>query len=722
MDKSTTYGSLALTIYPTPNLISVSPAAITASNKEIVFSIKTDSSGGFVNTANLTCSLSNHLSLMTMYRSSKEILCMASGLNAGKYYVNVSNNNIDFIVNQNLIITAYDTPVVLWAQPNVIPKNASYILVGGTSMFYSSTLSCFFDPVEADKEIQQQYITNAIYLSFNSILCPAPKFDSVKNGMQFNLRVSFFNNEWSVTSALITVMQYPPQGFYFAYNVIYSCPAGSYCPLEDTTSPHLCPSGTYQPNIESGKCILCPEGFICPFSGMISPISCPVGHFCNAKGSRMQKCPKGYFCPGGVSRDSLFGVDISLEPQICEKGTYCDGRTATGVLLRNVGVASKICKQGFVCNRGSSTQYGIGGCPAGHYCPTPEHAGIPCPPRYFCPTVRAHVQPIPCPAGTFNYHYGQTNCTSCPIGYICPISGMLLPMKCPRGYICNKENLVQAMRVCTAGYICQGGIKSASTSPPAVPLFDGYVSTDCPTGRILSTSTDLITLAAGFDSSFSSALAICAMNKTEIQAIINSIDSSYSRYADLFYQNSITGIEVLNFLASYPAQKKFSEVYPTIIIPSLPEKKIKLFFTNRFRNPKQLICPGGYFCLSGVTTTTVNLLTTTPYPCPSGAFCSPGSSSVVGTAYCPSGYYCPLKTRTPVLTAPGYFTSRIGATDQIKCYPGYYTIREGSSSCSTCPSGYECKDAGTAWPNICQAGTYRATNGSNVCVPCPEGK
>jgi hypothetical protein len=61
--------------------------------------------------------------------------------------------------------------------------------------------------------------------------------------------------------------------------------------------------------------------------------------------------------------------------------------------------------------------------------------------------------------GTYNNLYGQHQCKVCPVGFICPDSGLLLPLKCPNGYVCDKPGIIYPSSICPAGFMCLGGVK-----------------------------------------------------------------------------------------------------------------------------------------------------------------------------------------------------------------------------------------------------------------------
>jgi hypothetical protein len=61
-------------------------------------------------------------------------------------------------------------------------------------------------------------------------------------------------------------------------------------------------------------------------------------------------------------------------------------------------------------------------------------------------------------------NFGALNCTICPLGKICPVQGLFLPLPCPAGYACNSEQIFFPSNVCKIGHICLGGVMSGTLS------------------------------------------------------------------------------------------------------------------------------------------------------------------------------------------------------------------------------------------------------------------
>ncbi|KAF1783977.1 Growth factor receptor cysteine-rich domain [Phytophthora cactorum] len=51
----------------------------------------------------------------------------------------------------------------------------------------------------------------------------------------------------------------------------------------------------------------------------------------------------------------------------------------------------------------------------------------------------------------------QANCTSCPVGFICPGYGRIMPALCPSGYVCSKSALASPNSLCPRGFYCLEG-------------------------------------------------------------------------------------------------------------------------------------------------------------------------------------------------------------------------------------------------------------------------
>ena len=72
-----------------------------------------------------------------------------------------------------------------------------------------------------------------------------------------------------------------------------------------------------------------------------------------------------------------------------------------------------------------------------------------------------------CPPGTFNPQAGFTpqnsnTCLRCPIGFMCPLFGLIAPILCPAGAICERLGLVVPSSLCVNGHYCDKGTKTSS--------------------------------------------------------------------------------------------------------------------------------------------------------------------------------------------------------------------------------------------------------------------
>lgn len=162
-------------------------------------------------------------------------------------------------------------------------------------------------------------------------------------------------------------------------------------------------------------------------------------------------------------------------------------------------------------------------------------------------------------------------------------------------------------------------------------------------------------------------------------------------------------------------------------------------------NPN-IVCPSGTYCLTGTSTITPGL-SRGPTLCSGGSYCLEGTESgiildgdarypqtciqgtycPIGTKNpaaipCPSGFYCPAGSITPSPTEPGNYAKDTGNTRPMKCSPGTFTNISQTTQCFTCPAGYFCSDEGTIEPRICNTGTYREQDPTQIyCSLCPQG-
>jgi hypothetical protein len=188
----------------------------------------------------------------------------------------------------------------------------------------------------------------------------------------------------------------------------------------------------------------------------------------------------------------------------------------TGVVVFNSNTSTPSpCKRGMVCEEGSYNAAGYGPCPSGFYCPRPNITGIPCPPRHYCPE-RGNTFPIKCPRGTFNFLFGQRNCTTCTLGRICPIEGLNMPLYCPPGFVCNKEGLIYPETLCRVGHICLGSVMTGTDNKKRSCFMASTLSA-CPNGKYYVKEDKHAGLK--FDNYFYGE-NLCCMNGTEIHNYI----------------------------------------------------------------------------------------------------------------------------------------------------------------------------------------------------------
>ncbi len=185
------------------------------------------------------------------------------------------------------------------------------------------------------------------------------------------------------------------------------CPGGYYCE-EGQETPMLCQSGIECP-IGSKEQLPCPPGKYCP-PGTAAGITCPRAFYCPGGTEEYYKCVNGTYCPAGSASETLcppgtFGNGNPDNYNIPVSCAECDA--ATYSTLDRPGECLP-CTAGYVCLGRTTT-------------PFPEdkilEKGYKCPQGYYCPT--GSMDPLPCPAGTYNHEQGGkdiNSCSQCPVG------------------------------------------------------------------------------------------------------------------------------------------------------------------------------------------------------------------------------------------------------------------------------------------------------------------
>jgi len=127
-------------------------------------------------------------------------------------------------------------------------------------------------------------------------------------------------------------------------------------------------------------------------------------------------------------------------------------------------------------------------------------------------------------------------------------------------------------------------------------------------------------------------------------------------------------------------------------------------------------CPAGQYC---------PLQTTTPTPCPAGAYrLISGGADSSDCSSCPVGNYCPIGTVTPVQCSAGTYRVTTGASqlsDCILCLPGTYSLQVGrSSNCPLCEVNFYCRTSTSK--DICPLHTVSAAGSySRINCLCDPG-
>lgn len=196
------------------------------------------------------------------------------------------------------------------------------------------------------------------------------------------------------------------------------CAKGKYC---IGGAEYSCPLGTYSPVEGLSQCYTCPPGFYCNVAdGTEEPLECPNGHYCPRGTGEPNMCPIGTY-----TQAYMEGLESIKQCANCTTGYYCDDGTFD---------RSKKCAAGFYCHSGATAK---------------DEQGRECPTGFYC--LEGTKLPTACPDGLYSLPGAKTelNCTDCRAGYYCvryiTASAMVV---CPPGYLFQSEKLKIASSVC----------------------------------------------------------------------------------------------------------------------------------------------------------------------------------------------------------------------------------------------------------------------------------
>jgi len=749
-----------LEYYPAPALHSVGPARVSQGGAELLLTV---AATGLVDGGEgARCRLdplpgspgSRLQAARVLYLSSSSTTCTFGAVPNGHYSLALASNGAQYVTAGTTVRVLPALQILDVDPPHVLRHTPGQALLVQATNLADGAWCIFEEQGPALAPFQgAEHSSPGVRLADELLACAAPRLvGSGVDGLNLKLALDPSPRTKSQSAFLLRVTDQCPPGYSCQGGEVAECPPGHQCRAGALAQPpRRCPIGAYQGAPASSQCRPCPSGSMCPWPAMAAPLPCPAGFTCSALGgsSPDSECPEGHYCLAGSERNDPFLTGLLTRlPHLCTTGSSCRPGMRTGVVLQHANSSAPApCTHGAACGEGSADAGGLGPCPAGSYCPTPRHSGIPCPPRHYCPG-RGNPAPLKCPRGTFNMHSGQQNCTACPLGRICPVEGLFLPVLCPPGYACNQEQLSLPINLCKIGHVCLGGVMSgtlaANRSCTILKTIGGY--DQCDEGVIYKVKEIPEFSAQALPAYFFERTELgegkvdaCCWSADAVAAWVESIGLSVGQHRAFRAYRDRVRAAVRPRETTLPGEPEalwdgmrivdkalFRQgLDPTdqLAVPMRRHRDLLALYAHLMYTRHQAdLCPGGLLCLDGVNTHEPGGgLASTPYPCPSGSYCLAGSDSVIGTGLCPIGYSCPEETTYPVPARPGSFTGNFGAVEAQPCPPGTFQLEWRADGCDACPAGHQCKDKGTSMPIICPVGYYRSVIESNVCSPCPKG-
>lgn len=87
--------------------------------------------------------------------------------------------------------------------------------------------------------------------------------------------------------------------------------------------------------LNNGVCTWCPAGYYCPSNNSTDPIACPLGTYSSGSSTECYNCSAGYYTP----------TNTSTSCTICPKGSYCPN--GAQAIPCSIGTASYIYDPSF---------------------------------------------------------------------------------------------------------------------------------------------------------------------------------------------------------------------------------------------------------------------------------------------------------------------------------------------------------------------------------------
>ncbi|RYY36841.1 hypothetical protein EON62_01485, partial [archaeon] len=474
-------------------LVSVSPARGPASSGGTLVTLR---GAGFALNVSLECVFGVTRSPATVV-SATEAACRAPGASRpGRVPVFLAlagdgSSSNDTHVTPAASTTAYfeyvDECNVFSVTPaKVLITGQVALTIRGANFINTTDLRCLFNTRSV----------RGVFISSSAVVCVMPSQIGHTAEPYAPVRVSVSLNaqDFSTSSALLTVVSRCPPGSYCPGLTVLPCPNGTFCSGFDNANYTLCEPGSFQPRAGQTRCLPCPVGYYCPDFGLVAPRICTAGSVCSVHKLRMPllPCPAGHWCPPGTKTTDPLDFSnvhrsLSITRQLRGAGTGAQNSSLN--VSASTQLLSAVDEWTFRPDTGellyapfdwrwdvstrtypASGRFALETAPAGWQRAASALNATLSTSGLFSSILAE--RPLPCPAGTYCRTGVAINVTMlrnfstpqpCTRGFYCP-PGSVTPQgagACPTGFFCpNARDAV----VCPRGHYCP---KVANVRPQA---------------------------------------------------------------------------------------------------------------------------------------------------------------------------------------------------------------------------------------------------------------